>query len=126
MVPGPFFVPQANPGSHCDYGSNTARTLATDLDGREKIIVHRRMNPEDVLKQVRTERCFVIGGSRTFSRFASYLTHVYLTVHPVVFSSGSLPLFSTLESDMALEFITMVDVDGPNGIYQFQYKVMAP
>jgi len=105
-------------------GSRTAKTLADDLENRETMVVHRTMSPEEVLKQIKTERCFIIGGSRTYTRFAPYITHVFLTYHPLIFSSNSLPLFFELKRDLFLKFVDKIEVDAPNGIYQFQYKVM--
>lgn len=107
-------------------GSKTAQTVATDLDGRQIIVVHRETTPEEVLGRITTEKCFVIGGSKTYTRFVPNLTHLYLTYHPLVFSSESLPLFSGLEHDFALTFERMVEVDAKEGIYQFQYRVVHP
>ena len=104
-------------------GSHTEATLATDLDGRHVVVMHREMNPEDVLAQVRTERCFIIGGARTYSRFASYLTHVYLTFHPLIFPSDAVPLLSHLDSEIELTFEKKIAVKEEEGIVQFQYKV---
>jgi dihydrofolate reductase len=106
-------------------GSHTEATLATDLDGREVVIMHREMNPEDVLAQVRTESCFIIGGARTYSRFAPHLTHVYLTFHPFIFRSDAIPLFYHLDSEVDLTFEKRITVSKEEGIYQFQYKVNA-
>lgn len=105
-------------------GSKTADTLATDLEGRKAVVVHRDTDPEEVLATVDTGRCFVIGGSRTFSRFAPFLTHMYLTYHPLVFPSDALLLFEELKEELELEFIGMVDVHPGQGIYQFQYRVV--
>lgn len=104
-------------------GSRTAGKLIAKLDGRETVVVHRDTNPEEVLKKIETEKCFIIGGSMTYTLFAPYLTHIYLTFHSLIFSSDSLPLFSGLEKDMVLKFEAMIDVDSSNGIYQFQYSV---
>jgi dihydrofolate reductase len=68
-------------------------------------------------------KCFVIGGARTYSRFAPYLTHLFLTFHPIVMKSGSLPLFSHLKQEIELDFLKMVKVNSERGIYQYQYKV---
>lgn len=106
-------------------GSNTEKTLATELDGREVIVMHRDMDPSGVLGAVKTGKCFIIGGSRTYSRFASHLTHLYLTIHPLIFSSDSLPLFSQLDNDMRMEFERMVKVSSGREFYQFQYRVLA-
>ncbi|MCH8012564.1 MAG: dihydrofolate reductase [Candidatus Marinimicrobia bacterium] len=104
-------------------GSNTERTLATDLDGRNVIVMHRDMDPREVLKNIKDEKCYIIGGSRTYTRFAPYLTHLYLTFHPLILSSQSLHLFTALGNDIDLEFIGKIEVDGEKGVYQFQYRV---
>ena len=104
-------------------GSRTARTLTVDLDGRESVVVHRTTNPAEVLEQIKTEKCFIIGGSITYTRFIPFITHVYLTYHPLIFSSTSLPLFSGLQTDIILKFVRMIEVEASKGIYQFQYRV---
>jgi dihydrofolate reductase len=104
-------------------GSNTAATLAVELEGREVIVVHRDDDPAEILAGITGERCFVIGGGRTFTRFAPYLTHLYLTPHPLVFGRG-IPLFPDLEIDLELAFEKLVPVNAERGIYQFQYRVV--
>lgn len=104
-------------------GSRTARTLATTLDGRTVIVAHRGDLPEKVLRRVRTEKCFVIGGARTYSRFAPFLTHLYLTIHPLVFPSTALPLFFDLRQEIRLLYVGQVAVNTRRGIFQFQYAV---
>lgn len=104
-------------------GSKTAKTLATDLLGRETRVLHRDRDPEGILTKVKTGKCFVIGGARTFSRFAPFLTHLFVTYHPLIFSSDSLPLFSHLKRDMKLKFVRLLEVDANKGVYQFQYEV---
>ncbi len=85
--------------------------------------MHRELDPAGVISRVEDNKCFIIGGARTYSRFAPHLTHLFLTFHPLVMNSKSLPLFSHLDGDLELEFINTVKVDGAPGIYQFQYKV---
>ena len=103
-------------------GSQTEKTLATDLDGRETIIIHRNNNPENVLDKLQSNKCFIIGGGRTYTRFASYLTHLYLTIHPLIFGGG-IPLFPDLDKDLDIIFLKMLSVDEVRGLYQFQYKI---
>ncbi|MEE9167808.1 MAG: dihydrofolate reductase [Candidatus Neomarinimicrobiota bacterium] len=105
-------------------GSTTASTLATELDRREVVVMHRDSDLTELLANVKTPKCFVIGGSRTYTRFAPFLTHVYLTYHPLIFPSRSVPLFSGLQRDILLQFDRMVQADAQNGIYQFQYRVL--
>lgn len=103
-------------------GSRTAATLAVDLAGRETVVVHRHDDPAAILSRLTSERCFVIGGGTTFGRFAPYLTHLYLTYHPLVFARG-IPLFVGLRDDLRLIFERRLEVDTARGIYQFQYRV---
>lgn len=106
-------------------GSQTKKTLAMDLDGRETIVVHRHNDPEEILGNLCTDKCFIIGGGRTYTRFASYLTHLYLTIHPLVFGGG-VTLFPDLDEELDLIFMQMISVEGRKGLYQFQYKINRP
>ena len=106
-------------------GSKTKKTLAMDLDGRETIVMHRHSDPEKILGKLHRDKCFIIGGGRTYTRFASYLTHLYLTIHPIIFGKGIL-LFPGLDKELDLIFMQMISVDGVEGLYQFQYKINRP
>ena len=103
-------------------GSQTKKTLAMDLDGRETTVIHRHSDPEKIHGKLHSDKCFIIGGGRTFTRFASYLTHIYLTIHPLIFGKGVL-LFPDLNKELDLVFLKMLSVDGVKGLYQFQYKI---
>ena len=104
-------------------GSNTEKTLAVELKGREKIVVHRNDKAQKILDELNTEKCFVIGGGRTYTKFASFLTHLYITPHPIVFGKG-IPLFPKLDRELSLHFEKKISVNETEGIYQFQYKVI--
>jgi dihydrofolate reductase len=103
-------------------GSHTWDTLAVDLTGRSCIVVHRDDDPQQILKALDTEKCFIIGGGRTYTRFAPYLTHLYLTPHPLLFGSG-IPLFPGLKRQPQLTLETMIPIRPKEGIYQFQFSV---
>ena len=103
-------------------GSNTHKTLSDGLPGREIIIVNRTDNPADILRRIDQKRCFVIGGGKTYSKFSSYLTHLYLTIHPLVFKRG-IKLFTKLEKEISISFVRLVPVVAEEGIFQFQFKV---
>lgn len=104
-------------------GSNTEKTLAVELRGREKIVVHRNDKAQKILEELNTEKCFIIGGGRTYTKFAPYLTHLYITPHPIVFGKG-IPLFPKLDLELSLHFVRMVPANETEGIYQFQYRVI--
>lgn len=104
-------------------GSKTAHTLATELAGRENIVVHRDDDPEDILNQIKGDRVFVIGGGKTYTRFAHWLTHLYLTVHPLIIGQG-IPLFPDLNRELELKFLKLNPVIPSEGIYQYQFKVL--
>ena len=103
-------------------GSNTHKTLRDGLPGRKMIIVNRTDNPADILRRIDQKRCFVIGGGKTYSKFSSYLTHLYLTIHPLVFKRG-VRLFTNLEKEISISFVRLVPVVAEEGIFQFQFKV---
>ena len=104
-------------------GTNTEKTLAVELEGREKVIVHRNDEPEEILVELNAEKCFIIGGGMTYTKFGPYLTHMYITPHPIVFGKG-IQLFSNLKEELALKFIKKITVDKTEGIFQFQYRVI--
>ena len=104
-------------------GSNTYDTLAAELEGREMIVVHRTDDPESILADIESDRCFIIGGGKTYARFAPYLTHLYITPHPIVFGNG-VPLFDGGIPELNLSFHNMITIDKKDGIFQYQYKVL--
>lgn len=104
-------------------GSNTESTLAAELKGRTKIVVHRNDRPEDILAKINKEKCFVIGGGLTNTKFANYLTHLYITPHPILFGDG-IKLFTKMDIEFKLQLIATIPVTEENGIFQFQYKVV--
>ena len=104
-------------------GSNTYDTLAAELEGREMIVVHRTDDPESILADIDSDRCFIIGGGKTYARFAPYLTHLYITPHPIVFGNG-VPLFDGGIPELNLSFQNMITIDKKDGIFQYQYKVL--
>ena len=105
-------------------GSNTHKTLPKILYGRERFIVHREDSPKKILSKITKEKCFVIGGGKTYNKFIDFLTHIYVTPHPYVFGSG-VPLFDGIKkTELALNFIRMVEVDNQNGIFQYQYEII--
>ena len=109
-------------GFHVIMGSNTYDTLSTELDGRHTIVVHRNDDPASILDAIPGDRCYIIGGGKTYARFAPFLTHLYITPHPLVFGKG-IPLFDGGIPDLELVFQQMVSVDEKGGIFQYQYKV---
>jgi dihydrofolate reductase len=104
-------------------GSNTYDTLAAELEGREMIVVHRTDDPESILADIESDRCFIIGGGKTYARFAPYLTHLYITPHSIVFGNG-VPLFDGDIPELNLSFQNMITIDKKDGIFQYQYKVL--
>ncbi len=103
-------------------GSNTFDCLQKELIGREIIVVHRNNNPESVLGEIKSEKCFIAGGGKTNFRFAPHLTHLYLTTHPLIFGKG-VPLFDGEVEELKLNLETTIPVVEKKGIYQFQYLV---
>ncbi len=104
-------------------GSNTHSTLSAELEGRKTIVIHRNEDPKTILSSIQDERCFVIGGGKTYFRFAPYITHIYVTPHPYIFGKG-VPLFDGSPEEMMLVFQDLVTVNDKKGIYQYQYRVL--
>ena len=104
-------------------GSNTEKTLAVELKGRKKIVIHRNDNAQKILTGLSSKKCFVIGGGRTYTKFAPFLTQLYLTPHPLVFGKG-IPLFPDLDRELSLQVVKKIPVNETDGIYQFQYRVI--
>ena len=48
---------------------------------------------------------------------------MYITPHPIVFGRG-IKLFPNLKEEFSLEYIQKITVNKPEGIFQFQYKVI--
>ena len=103
-------------------GSNTKKTLTTDLTGRKEIVVHRTDSPKEILAGIKASTCFIIGGGMTNALFSSYLTHLYLTVHPLIFAKG-IKLFEGLAGELNLSLVQTVPIKGQKNLHQFQYKV---
>ena len=103
-------------------GSNTKKTLKIDLTGRKEILNHRTDSPNEILSGIKASTCFVIGGGMTNALFSSYLTHLYLTVHPLIFAKG-IKLFEGLASEINLSLVQAVPIKGQKNLHQFQYKV---
>ena len=53
--------------------------MQNELTGRDIIVMHRNDNPKTILDSIDSDKCFIAGGGRTNTRFAPYLTHLYLT-----------------------------------------------
>ena len=103
-------------------GSNTFHTLSNELVGREVVVVHRNDDPREILQKVKSQKCFIAGGGKTYSRFYPFLTHLYITPHPYVFGKG-IKLFSDVVNEAEVVFDNLIQVNEKKGIYQYQYKI---
>ena len=103
-------------------GSNTFDTLSNELVGREVVVVHRNDDPKEILQNIKSQKCFIAGGGKTYSRFYPFLTHLYITPHPYVFGKG-VKLFSDIVNEAEVVFENLIQVNENKGIYQYQYKV---
>ena len=88
-----------------------------------EIICDGDLNTKLIRFGLKDEQCFVIGGGKTYFRFAPYITHIYVTPHPYVFGEG-VPLFDGTPEEMKLVFEKLITVSDKDGIYQYQYKVL--
>ena len=80
-------------------GSNTYLTIEKELSGRKVFVVHRNNKPSEILSKINQDKCYIIGGGKTFSSYSSFITHLFITPHPYVFGSG-VPLFSNIIKEM--------------------------
>ena len=85
-------------------GSNTYKTLSSELEGRSVIVVGRNDKPRSIIEEITSDRCFIAGGGKTYSRFYHFLTHLYITRHPLIFGS-CVSLFSDTVNEKNLSFI---------------------
>ena len=106
-------------------GSNTKNTITNELKGRDIIVVKRNDRPRDVLKNISSKKCFIVGGGKTYSRFYPFLTDIYITPHPQIFGEG-VSLFSDKVKSSKLTFVKLVEAPRQVGIYQYQYKIVKP
>ena len=91
-------------------GSNTFHTLSNELVGREVVIVHRNDDPREILQKVKSQKCFIAGGGKIYSRFYPFLTHLYITPHPYVFGKG-VKLFSDVVNEGDLVKVKVIGFD---------------
>ncbi|MFQ6677722.1 MAG: dihydrofolate reductase family protein [Fidelibacterota bacterium] len=102
-------------------GSNTFKNMPNSLVGRKTIVVHRNDVPDQIISKLKSAKCFIAGGGITNTRFAPFLTHLYLTFHPYIFGKG-VPLFVGLKSEFKLSLELTIPIK--NGITQFQYRII--
>lgn len=110
-------------GNPVVVGSNTFKTLEKDLSGRDVICVSRDSTPQKVIRSIKSDRCFIIGGGKTYSRFSGFLTHLYITPHPYVFNKG-IRLFEGKIEELKLKFKKLIIVNREQGVFQYQYEVI--
>tara|TARA_A100001011_G_scaffold167203_1_gene175990 strand:- start:1190 stop:1645 length:456 start_codon:yes stop_codon:yes gene_type:complete len=110
-------------GNPVVVGSNTFKTLEKDLSGRDVICVSRDSIPQKVIGSIKKDRCFIIGGGKTYSRFSGFLTHLYITPHPYVFNKG-IQLFEGKIKELKLKFKKLIIVNKEQGVFQYQYEVI--
>ena len=86
-------------------------------------MVGRNDEPEATLKKISSDKCFIIGGGKTYHRYIDHLTHIYVTPHPYVFGKG-VPLFDgEINTEISLDYQNLIEVDRSQGIFQYQYKI---
>tara|TARA_B100001996_G_scaffold380257_1_gene367404 strand:+ start:227 stop:685 length:459 start_codon:yes stop_codon:yes gene_type:complete len=105
-------------------GSNTFKTLTSLLGGRDIVVVHKDDKPQEILNNIKNKQCFIIGGGKTYYKFASFLTHLYITPHPYVFGEGVRLFDVSGMCELKLKFLQLIEVDNKNGIFQYQYQVL--
>ena len=104
-------------------GSNTYNSIENELKGREIIVFHRNKKPINILNSLSSNKCFIAGGGKTNAYFAPYLSHIFLTPHPIVFGAG-IKLFDGKINEKNLFLENTVTVNAKENIIQFQYKII--
>lgn len=104
-------------------GSNTKKTISSKLRNRKVIVFHRNDKPREILDNINSDICFIIGGGKTNAVFHEYATHLYITPHPLVFDKG-IPLFDGKINEKQLKLINTISYLPNKGIFQYQYKII--
>jgi len=106
-------------------GSNTFNTLEGELNGRNVVVVTRKDSPEKIIQDIakKETECFVAGGGRTNSRFADYITDLYLTPHPLLFGKG-VPLFYNETINAKTRLVKASPVPDTSELYQYHFSVI--
>ena len=110
-------------GSPVIMGSNTYNSIENELKGREIIVFHRNKKPINILNRLSSDKCFIAGGGKTNAYFAPYLTHIFLTPHPIIFGTG-VKLFVGEIKEKKLFLENTVAVNAEENIVQYQYKII--
>ena len=104
-------------------GSNTYNSIENELKGREIIVFHRNKKPINILNRLSSDKCFIAGGGKTNACFSPYLTHMFLTPHPILFGRG-IKLFEGKIKEKKLLLENTVTINTEGNIVQFQYKII--
>ncbi|MBK53881.1 MAG: hypothetical protein CMG58_04650 [Candidatus Marinimicrobia bacterium] len=106
-------------------GSNTFNTLEGELNGRNVVVVTRKDSPEKIIQDIakKETECFIAGGGRTNSRFADYITDLYLTPHPLLFGKG-VPLFYNETINAKTRLVKAIPVPNTSELYQYHFSVI--
>ena len=108
--------------SGCKSLSHRSVIIAAMAVGQTKI--YNLLESQDILSTIKTKQCFVIGGGKTYYKFASFLTHLYITPHPYIFGEGIRLFDVSGMCELKLKFLQLIEVDNKNGIFQYQYQVL--
>ena len=105
-------------------GSNTFNCMEKELGNREIIVFHRNNDPGEMIEKITSKKCFIAGGGVTNKIFYRYLTHLYITPHPLIFGTG-IRLFKgkVVAPNLLLENIVVVNKN--ENIFQYQYKILS-
>ena len=103
-------------------GSNTYNTLESELNGRNVVVVTRKDNPKTIIQNIakKESECFIAGGGRTNSRFAAYITDVYLTPHPILFGKG-IRLFYDETIKAKTKLVKAIPVPKTDVLFQYHF-----
>lgn len=112
-------------GNTVIMGYNTFKVLDKELEGRNIIVPDKNDRAKDIIDKLTNtvDICYLAGGGKTNSRFIEYITHIYITPHPIIFGSG-VGLFNDIQFEYNISLQDTIDVLGDGKLYQYQYKVL--
>lgn len=109
-------------GTTIIVGPKTHQIIGGDLPHRKNIVVRQADDPRSILQSISDNICFIIGGAKTYTTYIPFITHLYLTTHPLIFGKG-IRLFTDDVGQKSLKKITSIPVPNKPELFQDQYEV---
>jgi dihydrofolate reductase len=111
-------------GHYVAMGKKTLSLIGSNLSNRNLVPVDSQTKTEDIFNKIQAETLFVGGGAVTNQLFIDHITHLYLTPHPIIFSSG-VRLFGDKSFTRKTKLEKVISVEGCSNLNQFQFQVIS-